>query len=455
MSPKRNPVPLPKRLAEKLRAQRVRLYAEQGRVFIMWRPARGALRQYQSYPDTPEGRAEARAFAEGKADALATPQAGDAPRAATVGELWERYVAATWTDEAPAAATKTNYRNHWRQWQAFTTPGFFADQTTLEMVDRFRAEQARAGIAVNQIRQCLRVVKLVYGWGRSRKVLRVNELPAYRFTLAKGERPLEPPEFRSEEWERVLREMGGRTALTWRAWVVTLLAGSQGARARAVLHLRVEDVDLAAARIRWAQAFDKNRRERWQPLTWDGLSAVLTALAWRASSGYAGPWLIPGRGSEPYRYQSWWYHFDEACRRAGVARTKYQGAHAFRKMAAGNVLALTGDPKLALDWIGDTDPRRMREYLKVRDERLRDVADRLGAAPKVPSDCHAAASNEVEKLEEAVSGGEAEVAEGSGEPLVGLEPTTARRQTPTDSAENPATGAVSGRLTRPRKGRKP
>ncbi len=62
-----------------------------------------------------------------------------------------------------------------------------------------------------------------------------------------------------------------------------------------------------------------------------------------------------------------------------MARERYRGAHGFRKMAGRNVLELTGDPKLALDWIRDTDPRRMREYLKVRDDRLREVAERLGA----------------------------------------------------------------------------
>src|SRR5713101_1771826 len=76
-----------------------------------------------------------------------------------------------------------------------------------------------AGLAVNQIRQCLRVVKLVYGWGRTRKVLTVNELPGYRFMLARGEKVLEPPEFRSEEWALILRALDGQTRRTWKAWI--------------------------------------------------------------------------------------------------------------------------------------------------------------------------------------------------------------------------------------------
>ena len=132
--------------------------------------------------------------------------------------------------------------------------------------------------------------------------------------------------------------------------------------------------------------------------------------------------MADSRAQWPYRYQSWWYHFDEACRRAGVARERYQGAHGFRKMAGGNVGELTGDPKLALDWIRDTDPRRMLEYLKVRDDRLREVAERLGA----PRNCH----------ETAIGTGErnSEVA-GAVEPLVGLEPTTARLRIGCSTAE--------------------
>jgi len=212
------------------------------------------------------------------------------------------------------------------------------------MVDQFRAEYSRAGLAVNQIRQCLRVVKPVYGWGRTRKVLTVNELPGYRFTLARGERVLEPPEFRSEEWALILRALDGQTCRTWKAWVVTMLAGSLGGRVNAILHLRPEDVDLVAWRLRWSGAFDKNRREGWQPLTWDAYSAIQTAFNWRRRTDERGEWLIPGRGGKPYRYQSWWYHFDEACRAAGVARERHQGAHGFRKMAGGNVAGANRRP---------------------------------------------------------------------------------------------------------------
>lgn len=455
MTPKRKPIKVPKALERKLEAQGVRLFTEAGRIVILWREGRGAPRQYETYADTPEGRAEARAYAEGKADLLATPRPGapDAPPAVTVAQLWDRYVAAIWTeseegDLSPAAATRTNYAHHWRQWQAFTTPRFPADETTLEMVDQFRAEQTKAGIAVNQIRQCLGVVKLVYNWGRSRKVLSVNELPGYRFNVPKGQGALEPPEFRSDEWERILRAIGGQSALTWRAWVVTMIAGSQGMRANAVRHIDlVKDVDLVDLQLRWAPQWDKNRRERWQPLTLDAYSAILTALYWRREAGYEGPWLIPGRSwTGPYTYQGWWYHFDEACQRAGVAREKYQAMHAFRKMASGNVLELTKDPKLALDWIGDKDPRRMREYLKVRQERLEEVAEQLGTtaestpesametAINLPRKGPRARASEAAILTAALTVG----SERAGEPLVGLEPTTAPSKIPPIQGENPA-----------------
>ena len=44
-------------------------------------------------------------------------------------------------------------------------------------------------------------------------------------------------------------------------------------------------------------------------------------------------------------------------------------------MVAGEVLERTADPMLAMQYIGDTDTKMMKKYLKRRDERLRAVAD--------------------------------------------------------------------------------
>ena len=46
-----------------------------------------------------------------------------------------------------------------------------------------------------------------------------------------------------------------------------------------------------------------------------------------------------------------------------------------RRMVAGEVNAKTGNPVLAMHYIGDTDMKTMKRYLKRRDDRLREVAD--------------------------------------------------------------------------------
>ena len=56
-------------------------------------------------------------------------------------------------------------------------------------------------------------------------------------------------------------------------------------------------------------------------------------------------------------------------------------------MVAGEVLAQTADPKLAVDFIGDADLRVLQRYVKRRDDRLTAVAaqlDALKGATEVP-----------------------------------------------------------------------
>jgi hypothetical protein len=52
--------------------------------------------------------------------------------------------------------------------------------------------------------------------------------------------------------------------------------------------------------------------------------------------------------------------------------------HEFRRMVAGEIIKLTGDIVSAAHFIGDKDLRVVnKSYTKRRDDRLRDVAERL------------------------------------------------------------------------------
>ena len=76
-----------------------------------------------------------------------------------------------------------------------------------------------------------------------------------------------------------------------------------------------------------------------------------------------------------YLIQSFLTALVKAEARAGVEHLPYLAAHGLRKMVAGEVNAKTGDPVLAMHYIGDTDMKAMKRYLKRRDDRLRAVAD--------------------------------------------------------------------------------
>lgn len=409
MSPTARADLLPKRL----RGRGVRVVrevtAEGRRVLVVWRDRPGAPRRYQSFADSVEGRQEAVAWARGVMDRLATV-AVRAPDL-TLRETWRRFEEAQGPQLRPR--TLTLYAERWRKWENLWGVAFRANQTTLTMLDEFRAAMTKVH-APNQVGAMLRVVKIVYAWADSRELLTRNVTARYRFRFGKDEARLEPEEFRVEEWEAVLgalRRMGDRH---WRPWAVTLLAGSLGARVRAILSLRWEDVDWVAGTVTWPKATDKTGQERTQPLTADAASALLTARL--QANGPQVFWAArhPDRAMS---YQSWHSAFREAETLAGVGHRPFRAAHGFRKMAAGEVWERTNDALLAMQWIGDRDPKRMREYLKRRADRLAEVArvldegegSRRGGSnsrppdyesgalplsyagetgPKLPQDCH-------------------------------------------------------------------
>ncbi len=49
-----------------------------------------------------------------------------------------------------------------------------------------------------------------------------------------------------------------------------------------------------------------------------------------------------------------------------------------RKMSAGNVADVTGDARLAMEWVGDRSPKMMNAYLLRRDSRLEKAAVATG-----------------------------------------------------------------------------
>jgi integrase len=359
----------------------VRVYREGERLKCEW--TEQGRRHYETRADTPAHRRELRAFAEGIFDRLTAPERRSR---LTVRELWHRYEASEFDRLRPT--TRQLYRSRWRRFELFVGGSTLADDVATETVGRFRAAAAKQN-AAGQVRAMIRVAKIVWNWGETMELVDRNRVARYRFKGAKDDVQHTPGEYRTPEVQAILRALGGgQDGRKWKAWAAFQLACSQGERINAILHLTWSDVDLEAGVIHWPKATNKQGKDRSQPMTWDGYAALLTARRWADQRAHdphlaharrvASPYVIPAAGGADgaYRYQSFHAMLRRAETAAGVPHQPYRAAHGGRRMVAGNIAALTGDPWLALQFIGDTDPKRAKEYVQKRDDRMQAVADR-------------------------------------------------------------------------------
>ncbi len=350
-------------------------------------------RRSRDWPRTKEGRAEAKAWAQGFAETRfgTTPR----PERLTLRALWEAYRTAEFPQLRPR--TRELYSEHWHRWELFLGKPFLAEDARQETVDRFRARLTSLGLGVGHQQRIVRDVKTVYGWGDSRELLARNRLAGYRFKIAKEARPARPEAYTLEEIERVLGQLDPQDAGHWRPWCVLTLAAYQGARERAILHLAWADVDLAQGLVTWRAKYDKTGTERTQPLTLAGYCALLTADHWRRRLSRYGPWVFPSpwagkrAGREErgvYGAQALWLALRQAEDRARIPHRPFRAVHGFRRGVGKEVAALTGDPMRGMDWIGDRDPKLISTYVQGRDAELDDSAarlDRAFATPPKPS----------------------------------------------------------------------
>ncbi len=354
-----------------------------GYVRVQWYEA--GLRRVKSWSLTKEGRLEAIAWAQG----FAERRGG---RTAVVGrltlrELWLRYVEAEFQHLRPR--TRELYAEHWRRWELFLGRESVADDASKETIDRFRAALTKLGLAVGHQQRIVRDVKVVYAWAESRELLARNRLAGYRFKVAKDAQRRVPPEYRRHEVEAILAQFNPRKATEWRPWCALVIAGFQGARERAILHLAWEDVDLEHGILTWRAKYDKGGREWRQPMTLAAYCALLTARWWRAWDGRATKWVFyspwatkRGGREEPgvYGAQAVWLALRQAEVRAGILHLPLRALHGFRRGVAGDVARASGDAWLGVQFIGDRDPDRIAEYVQDRSDALEGAAALLDRA---------------------------------------------------------------------------
>jgi integrase len=385
------------------RGKMVRGFLELGLARVQW--CEQGRRRTASWPDTPENRARAIAFAEGVLERLNPVVGADRPtyEPLTLRQMWERYQLAEFTALRPR--TRDNYLKRWGKFERFLGRDYLATKVTRETLDEFRAELRKLEHEVNQIQRHVQMVKSVFKWAVDRDLIPPTKVTTYRFKRARDEKIMVVPEYSPDEARRLLAQFDPRDARDWRGYVATYLFAFAGPRQNAARHLTWSDVDLVARTIKWPSALDKLGKERTQPIPEPVVEALWVAYGWRCTLGYVGPYVIfrPGaarfeianglfetarqaaraaaKPDRPWTYSAYNARLRRAEISAKVPHIDYRAAHGFRRFVLTEALRLTGNLVLAGQYIGDTDVRTLqRSYVRERPEELRGVAELMGGA---------------------------------------------------------------------------
>lgn len=342
----------------------------------------------KSWPNTTEGVATAKAWAKAFADARERPEGTRATTsvALTLADLWERYQLAEFSHLREK--TKDNYRAIFHDLVLYLGRTFLAREVSHEVMDRYRAHRTQRGLSQAQTREYVKLLSRMLSFAVRRRLLGHNPLADYRYRIAKDDLPKPIPEYTPEEYAKIVAHFDPKKAMEWRRWAVIVLCGELGGRITATCRLRWEDVDFDALTVTWRAEFDKVGRERTQPLTTGAVAALLVAYGWSVHDGDTSGWvfysrLAGPRAGAPMDLQGVWVGLRAAEEAAKVPHVPRRAFHSLRRMAATNALAVTGGNIAdAMWWIGDTDLRQAKKYLRRRDGRLEAIAaglDRLGA----------------------------------------------------------------------------
>ena len=118
------------------------------------------------------------------------------------------------------------------------------------------------GTAANQVKEIIKVAKVVHDWGESRELITQNRLGKYRFKLSKTDQVTrEPAEYTAKQRDQMLAVLSPRLGTQCRPWALLMILGHDGVRASAALHLRWDEIDEMNGEVIWRAAYDKVGRE--------------------------------------------------------------------------------------------------------------------------------------------------------------------------------------------------
>ena len=154
--------------------------------------------------------------------------------------------------------------------------------------------------------------------------------------------------------------------------------------------------------ITWPAQFQKQGKSLVRPMTWPVYSALLTARWWRVRDQYTGDWVfytprVRLRALDrPTSYQTIHSALLQAEHRAGLPHQPYRSLHGGRRHVVSEVIELTGDRMLGLEYVGDVDPKALKSYDRRVPARIAKAAAALDAreggtsrdphVPSVPTD---------------------------------------------------------------------
>lgn len=417
----------------------------------------------ESFDDTRVGIAEAKAFALGKHEGLTAKVVVPEFAPISANALYGKYVTAKETEWADNTIRLS--RERWGKFELFIGRDYDAASVKKEHLDRLKKALLVSGHVPNQVRHILKEVVRVFSWGVEADVIPPTKLTLFKSVKFRKDVMLGAPkmaEYSLDERQRIIAALDPRKPKEWRPWVVNTVLAYCGPRIDATLHLEVSDVELAlpvlgpngpeysgTSRIHWRAETNKTGKDWWQPIPGAAAEALWVALGWRQLDRYEGRFLFYGAqrrtraqglrrrdqhhsrarttlegvvvDEKPWTYSAFIAALHRAETRAGITAIMYRGAHAHRRGVAGDIHAKTGSSKDAANYIGDDSIKVVeRHYLLMRDASLERSAGLMEPNRNVPQQPGPApVSSKPDSVETQPL---------TGEPAVGIEPTTARLQ---------------------------